>query len=1142
MEESGPSRPATSNATGGDFPELLGFCSRAEALIAELLLLSDHVPPEFADRRFDSVLFDFRYLDSPGDFESRIEGNIELQVLEDQLRESCGSYMQRFFSLLDGAVTYHEELCNYLNELQEGLYVHCTLDHVLENNSACQLLVESMTLFGCMILLMEHKISGLLREKLLVAHLRSDRCFSYPNLERVCELCRQHVPTPAMPASSGSSPFSSDIISVQKPEDLLRRFPFPDPVVDAVITCLRNGDVYSSIRFYPDPQHRTTALSLQGGHLCVLLFYSNDLLHRGLAMREIIDRFFKDNWVVPIFLHFSVDLLVSWDAYKEAKLSLVSCLSLASIRDISLHHYTKVTHFLADLDIHIHAINKEYVLDNSLSLISVIRECNFTLRWLLLHRMTSDKKARDLIISIGSSQQVDEGNMLQLLLKTAKLEFEVKQLHVELLRTRESMWCEKRHGALECMKDLSQNYLGTWAASCKFKNKTLKDWLEHLSLELISLNYTSIGSCGRTIHRVLSTLKDIEMLHQIKDSVQIKQAFSKIQKNLHDMIKILNLNQEAINILSVITDAKYAWVYLTLFETLLKKNISQDPSETLYLHKVFLKFQSWLSAPLQRIKQCESPDLHSISMYYSSKYAAKIFAVLDIIPEILLKISTAVNHVNAEQPTHLVNRINQEALQELMQMDQQLCQARQAAKLCIISEGLANMSNNFDDLVNLNLGGWLKQVMKKELATQLERKLKCLSPFGDMEGNLNSLSKFLLSQMQRMEFLENILHIDGSSIWQETFTSVLEQCAKKEFLELMACMQKSSNAVKQLNNVYSPSTFYGNLLQHIVHLTNPSRSMFIEAMIGWFDEGGHELLGMRFFSHLELCVGQVGLACLDSLVHILIKHTMETTVKSLHTLVDAKLQEDLTKLDDLLGPPMSIPLMGWSSHKQMVKMLHSSWGPLVEKFATIGQLQLVRTLISFKLRSACKVKANTITSAVEVLLSSLHMQKGVIEVSDEDETVRFFLHNIKEQQSFCGLLSPLQIIYISEDPPMFLTRLLSLFSISQLSRYVLDVHLGNLTSPLKRSTADFSAVIIGLGAILQQFDSFYMSQYIQFMVQYIRTAEAAFNATAGTPKGSTSEVAPKAVFWLMSLCKYMDISRDVVESCLPASALAILQQ
>ncbi|CAD6255657.1 unnamed protein product [Miscanthus lutarioriparius] len=258
MAETGTSRPPASGTDSGDFLELLGFCARAETLIAELLLLSDRAPPLFADRRFDPVLFDFRY----------------------------------------------------------------------------------------------------------------------PNLEQICELCRRHVPTPGTSASPGSSPFSSDIISIQKSEDLLRRFLLPEPVVNAVITCLRNGDVYNNIRFYPDPQHRTTALSLQGGHL-------------GLAMREIVDRFFKDNWVVPIFLHFSVDLLVSWDAYKEAKSSLVSCLSPTSIRDISLHHYTKVPYFLAHLDIHMHAINKEYVLNNSQSLLSVIRECNFTLRWLLLHRMNN---------------------------------------------------------------------------------------------------------------------------------------------------------------------------------------------------------------------------------------------------------------------------------------------------------------------------------------------------------------------------------------------------------------------------------------------------------------------------------------------------------------------------------------------------------------------------------------------------------------------------------------------------------------------------------------------------------------------------------------------------------------------------------
>jgi hypothetical protein len=65
-------------------------------------------------------------------------------------------------------------------------------------------------------------------------------------------------------------------------------------------------------------------------------------------------------------------------------------------------------------------------------------------------------------------------------------------------------------------------------------------------------------------------------------------------------------------------------------------------------------------------------------------------------------------------------------------------------------------------------------------------------------------------------------------------------------------------------------------------------------------------------------VGQVGLACLDSLIHVLVKQSVEHAMKDLHTLVDVKCREELNKLDDLLGPPMSIPLMGWSSYKEMV--------------------------------------------------------------------------------------------------------------------------------------------------------------------------------------------------------------------------------
>ncbi|CAD6268830.1 unnamed protein product [Miscanthus lutarioriparius] len=107
MAETGTSRPPASGTDAGDFPELLGFCARAEALIAELLLLSDRAPPLFADRHFDP-----------------------------------SSSTSDILLLSDGAVTYHGELCNYLNDLQVpyfladlDIHMHAINKEYVLNNS-----------------------------------------------------------------------------------------------------------------------------------------------------------------------------------------------------------------------------------------------------------------------------------------------------------------------------------------------------------------------------------------------------------------------------------------------------------------------------------------------------------------------------------------------------------------------------------------------------------------------------------------------------------------------------------------------------------------------------------------------------------------------------------------------------------------------------------------------------------------------------------------------------------------------------------------------------------------------------------------------------------------------------------------------
>ena len=49
---------------------------------------------------------------------------------------------------------------------------------------------------------------------------------------------------------------------------------------------------------YPNPEHRSTALSTQAAMLYVILFFAPQILHTQQAqMREIVDKHFPDNWV-----------------------------------------------------------------------------------------------------------------------------------------------------------------------------------------------------------------------------------------------------------------------------------------------------------------------------------------------------------------------------------------------------------------------------------------------------------------------------------------------------------------------------------------------------------------------------------------------------------------------------------------------------------------------------------------------------------------------------------------------------------------------------------------------------------------------------------------------------------------------------
>jgi WASH complex subunit strumpellin len=65
-----------------------------------------------------------------------------------------------------------------------------------------------------------------------------------------------------------------------------------------VLGRLRSDDVYNQISAYPFPEHRSTALATQAAMLYICLFFAPSVLHKQtVKMREIVDKYFPDNWV-----------------------------------------------------------------------------------------------------------------------------------------------------------------------------------------------------------------------------------------------------------------------------------------------------------------------------------------------------------------------------------------------------------------------------------------------------------------------------------------------------------------------------------------------------------------------------------------------------------------------------------------------------------------------------------------------------------------------------------------------------------------------------------------------------------------------------------------------------------------------------
>ncbi|KAL3702168.1 hypothetical protein R1sor_020190 [Riccia sorocarpa] len=1195
---------------------VLRFVSRAQALIAELLRLSDHVPPVFhpsPDSRFAAVIFDLRYLKSPELIEERLEASPDLLALDEEFRETYQQFLERTFFLFDGIVKYHNDVIHYLEDLQEGVYIESTIESVLVDEEGRQLLVEAVTLHGVILMLLEHRFSGTLREQLVIGYYRSRGSSDIPNFDAVCTLCRSSPPPPTSAIASVTQllqgappPVPSSMLMLSRPEELLANFTFPKHVIQTMIGQLLNDDLYHQVRHYPNPEHRSTALSAQASCLYILLLYAPHMLQNDhLAMRGIVDKFFRECWVISVFMGFTVDLSQSWDRFKAAKNALSAFLTPAAASELAVRHVSKVNHLLSELGALLSegVLTQDYVLSNMPSLLSCLRKCNVTLRWLLLHRKTASKKLRDAVVGNAAAQSSDDDALLSLLLDTAKLEFEVKRIYGDLLEGKQARWEHCRTHAVDCIEELAEFFSGSKSLSKKVADENLQRWFQQMAVEVNSLDYSETISAGRKIQQIIAALEEVEQFHQIEASLQTKQHLFETRAQLHEMVRTLNLQETTLATVSVVSDAAYAWGLVNGFTERIHARIRGEPFTVLKLQCLFLKLRSILDIPLLRISQCNSSDLLSVTEYYSSQLVIYVRAVLEIIPVSLFAILNDVIAAQTKRLRDLPGRLEKEHLRDYAQLDERFTLAKATHQVAVFTQGLLAMKLTFMGAIELDPRQLLEDGIRKQLVQQLAFALHSILVFPtgtseELEEKLHELISTLLSQRRSMEYfqvscpslflwvedmfyvnvfirriisraqslissgVQDYVHVHGLQLWQQEFTRIIDFSVEQECNVFLKRKIKGWESAIQNTAVPIPSfegaekgvartpNFMGQLVKKLLSLTHPARSMYLAPMSGWFDADGHELVGLHTFSLLQSSLGPAGMAGIDRILSFNAASSLQSALKVLSQQMDEGFVAKLRQLENSLSPPSAIPDAGVAVYNEMVAKVGNNqvWASWMEKLAQIGQFQMLRNLIASHLRAASKVDAGLVSLGLEALNTAVLADisntskitdSPVYQGSLHGEGMSKLLTELRKQLQMCGLYSANCAIFITSPPPEFLSLLLFLVTMSRLPRYIVDRHLGTLTSKTKKSALDCCPLVVGFGTLLQQFHPSHMTLYVQYIGQYIQTHIEHSSLTTSSDKKTVELPAevPTAAAWLLSLFKYVSIPQNLLDLCLPAPIL-----
>jgi WASH complex subunit strumpellin len=1145
---------ASSNICG---QTILRIVSRGNAIITELLRLAHNIPPSFAApskelarRGLEPIVCDFAYFRQAEAREKTIESSERLLELDHSFRDQHVAIVRRFYKLFESIYLYLKDFLQFLKDLSDGVFIAQTLSNVLLNADGKQLVAEALYLFGVMLILLEDRINGLVRERIVVAYLRYCGVAETDEFDRVRLLTARTTWLP-----SDSDPLASPYASSKKrpkdyPESYFARFPVPEHVVDMVIGRLRSDDVYHQIKAYPLPAHRSTALSTQAGMLYVILYFAPHVLRDERAtMREIVDRHFPDNWVIAYHMGHFVDLSVAWAPYKAAAAALANTIAVDNVRALARKYWTAVPqclqttrHFLTE-----GVLVDEYVLDNIAPLLDAVRNCNVTLRWLLLQRHSVGAKLREIAEGDAGGAQGDEA-LFALLLDGAQLEYTLKRRLEQLLDARLARWASLRDEAATRMNELSAYFAGERALTRVRKSESLQTWFADLEAQIRALESDDSTLAGRKIQQLISALEEVEQFEQIEASLQVLQFLRETRDYLHQMVRVVNVKEDVLVALGIVSDMSYAWRLVHDFVPMMQRRVQRDPGSVIKLRAVFLKMSAAILAPLMRINQAGSDDLYSVSEFHSGELVKFVRLVLEIVPRSLFSIMKRIIGLITSHIRELPAKIDRSDLAQVAQLDRRYDLAEATHAISVFTEGILAMETTLVGVIKVDPKQLLEDGIRKELVRQIADALDRAIDFDsarppapvEFRRRLATLAELLDGFRRSFQYIQDYVSLQGLRIWQQEFSRIVNFNVELEcntFLKLQIYgWQSAFQSVAIPIPEYAPRdarsvNFVGRLARTLLAQTAPHNTIYLELMSAWHDRGGAEVVGIRTFSDLLTAIGVFGVAGLDRLFcFMLVKHTQALlgAMRALRGGARGFLAAVAQRLDPLDAVPQGAAALYGDALARAERALMD----IRDEACAIGQMQLLRRQLQHLLRFRCKLDSGNLYNALDVANRAImaEVQKNPAAYSGA------LLGELTDYLEVAGLSDAFSKIYVTAPPMPHAAVVALLLVLSQLSsekRFQYDAKLGILFSRKKSGdwAFDETPFVVGIITLLKQLHSTHTQLFLGYLGQFVRAkinATLELNAVAPYPPDAVN-----TLHFIEHFLKLTDTPRKVIEQYIP---------